>query len=90
MPENYILCLPPKDTGKLLGKPWPHRSDLKGKAISLICCSAHLAQIIVALCIGALIDMIGSSSVLLVVLFAACGLGVVASMFVRTSRRTVL
>ncbi len=95
MPESYIpgvsvLCLPPKDTGTLLDRPWPHQSDIKGKAVSLICSSMLLAQITDALFVGALIDMFGSSSVMLVVIFAACGLGAVAAMFVRTSRQASL
>ena len=59
----------------LLSRPWPHSSDTKGKAVSFLRISMFIAQLVLALSMGSLIDVWGSPSIIMFISLVASVLG---------------
>lgn len=55
-----------QERGILLKETWPHDSDVTGRAVSLMGMATFLAQFLVAMCLGSLIDWFGLQVVMVV------------------------
>ena len=75
-----------QDTGKLLKKPWLHEGNTTGKAVSLFGSAMMLAQVVVGLFMGTLIDVFGTPRVVIVAAFIGVSLAGLSALFVRTKR----